>query len=231
MNKNILLCVILVLMCIGFGIGIGYFVLKPLEINSNIKNKVESEEEKFNIIKLSIDSCEDYDITFNGINLKIENNDEYKDDLICVIDKVIVNDKDITNFMVGDWIDSFAVLDKMVIIESGNTSSTLLTIYDANSNKLLYSLSPEKLSGYFVDSYKTENNKIIINGHLCGEQCGDKAYDFTCEEIKTEKYNIFPEAQFELEYKGNGILSDIRLIEKTSFEESNLYNKYYGDCK
>lgn len=61
-------------------------------------------------------------------------------------------------------------------------------------------LYPDTLEGYWVDSYKTENNKIIITGRECGLQCAN-----------TE--SGYPRATFEIEYNNNSFSSP-KLVEK-----------------
>lgn len=91
-------------------------------------------------------------------------------------------------------------------------------------------MSADKLNNYWVDSYKIVNNKILINAKSCGEQCGVDVYELFCENINENKSKIYPEVAYEITYK-NGSLSELKLVEKTSFENVELFNRYYGHCK
>ena len=56
------------------------------------------------------------------------------------------------------------------------------------------------LEGYKVDSYKTDNNKIIITGRECSLQCANTESEY-------------PRATFEIEYNNNSFSSP-KLVEK-----------------
>ena len=131
-------------------------------------------------------NCSNSETTFNGITVKLEqktNND------VCSVSNMSINGKDIKGD-ISMWVNSYEIYDNNVIILSGDTSGTLFTIYSLSSNQIIVKLAPNSLEGYWVSSYKTNNNKITIEGKECGEQCGN---------ISTGYKN----ATFEIEYSNN----------------------------
>ena len=141
--------------------------------------------------------CNDSQTNFNGISVKLEQKSE---DMMCDISSFTINGKDIKDDVLM-WVYSYEIYDNNVIILSGSTSGTLLTIYSLNHDSAIMKLSPDNLSGYWVKSYITNNRKIIINGEECGEQCGTSTG--------------YPKATFEMEYYNNSF-SFSKLVDRQS---------------
>ena len=158
--------------------------------NSDNQNKVIQTKLVDNL------DCNNSETTFNNITVKIE---QEKDDMMCSINSIMINDKDIKGD-VAIWIDSYEIYDNNVIILSKDTSGSLFTIYSLENNSSIIKLEPNTLNGYWVTSYTTNNNKITINGKECGAQCG----------METTGY---PNATFEIKYNNNSFTYP-KLIER-----------------
>lgn len=191
---------ILTVFCILFATG-------TISFNNNTTNNNQKNINDNNIVNGNniiqtklVDNlnCSNSETTFNEITVKVE---QKNNDGICSVNSVKVNDKDIKND-VSMWIDSYEIYDNNVIIFSGSTSGKLLTIYSLSSNSVVMKLEPNNLSGYWVASYTTNNNIIIINGKECGEQCGNKSTGYS-------------RATFEIEYSNN-TFSSPKLVDKLS---------------
>ena len=148
------------------------------------------------ISKLVTLNCEDSNETFNNITINIK---QKNDNGMCVLDSILINNKEIKN-NISTYVKSYEFYNDNIIIFNADTSSSLLTIYNS-TNETSKSYSSYNLSGYKVDSYYTKDNKIIINGKECGAQCGNP---------DTEYKN----AIFEIEYINN-TFTEPKLIEKT----------------
>lgn len=202
-NKIIILLlmviiVILGVLCILFATDTLTFNKKETNDNGEINTDVDNNKEKEIASKLvSIDNvkCNSSETTFNGVKVKLDlSKNEYDN---CVINDFTINNKKVKEK--GEWIDSYEIYDNNVIVMSYTTSSSLLSIYNEEGVSIMR-LSTDTLDGYFVDSYKTNNNKIIIEGRECGLQCGNEESDY-------------PTATFEIEYANNSF-SNPKLVQK-----------------
>lgn len=200
-NKNNRLIVVLLIIIIGILIALCVlFATGTTGFNNNNNTNNDNNNESPNINSQSIQTklvdnvyCNNSEITFNGINVKMEQDG----DDVCMLKSFKVNGKDIKNNL-AVWVDSYEIFDNNLIILSGGTSGSWLYIYNITNDSIIMKLEPETLNGYWVNSYKTENNKLIIDGRECGEQCGIES---TGKEI----------AEFEVEYL-NGNFSTPKLI-------------------
>ena len=71
---------------------------------------------------------------------------------------------------------SYEFFDNNVIVFSSDTSLPGLTIYNIDKNDAILNLVSFD-TRYYVNSYKTENNKILINGKSCAGQCSSDPVD------------------------------------------------------
>ena len=143
-------------------------------------------------------NCSNSETTFNGITVKVEQKTE---DMVCNASTLTINGVDIKEDN-GNNINSYEFFDKNVIIMSSTTSGSILTIYNVDSNSAILKFDTSNdLEGYFIKSYKTNNNVITLNAESCGAQCG--------------KENTEEKATFEIEYS-NGSFSNPKLISKTT---------------
>lgn len=158
--------VILGVLCILFATDTLTFNKKETNDNGEINTDVDNNKEKEIASKLvSIDNVKynSSETTFNGVKVKLDlSKNEYDN---CVINDFTINNKKVKEK--DEWIDSYEIYDNSVIVMSYTTSSSLLSIYNEEGVSVIR-LSTDTLDGYFVDSYKTNNNKIIIEGRECG---------------------------------------------------------------
>lgn len=207
-NNNIAVIVLLLViiailatLCVLFATDALTFNKKDDKKDNTIINDEKPSEEKENKISsklVSLDTlkCESSETTFNGITVKVElAKNEFGG---CGFKSFTINGKNIDSL--GEFVDSYEIYDNNVIILSGTTSSSAFTIYSLSTNDTIMRLYPDTLEGYWVDSYKTNNNKIIITGRECGLQCAN-----------TE--SGYPRATFEIEYNNNSFSSP-KLVEK-----------------
>ncbi len=205
--KNVLLAivVIIVIFVVGFFLGKGLFN-KVSSSNNNSSNEQVTDNNTDNNMNNSTEveentepsnslSCKNVNTTINGINIQIEEKDG---DGVCVISKFKINDKDIKDDL-NLWVDAYDVLDNNVIILSRDTSGSKLDIYSLASKSMVVKLTPEKLEGYWPESYTLDGSDIMISGSGCGEQCG---YD----ESSYKK-----EATFKMSYS-NGVFSSPKIV-------------------
>lgn len=139
--------------------------------NDNENNIKENNDTNNNVIQTKLvktPNCDNSSTTFNGITVNLKQNLE---DEVCVINSLTINGKDITDKLLV-WVESYEIYDNNVLILSSDTGGTTLLIYSVESSSVVLDLTPDNLSGYFVESYNTNNEVITINGYECKEQCG-----------------------------------------------------------
>lgn len=160
--------------------------------NNNITNENKNEITS----KLLTLDCENSNETFNNITINIK---QKNDNGMCVLDSILINNKEIKN-NIATYIKSYEFYNDNIIIFNADTSNKKITIYNT-TNESSKDYTTNNLSGYKVDSYYTKDNKIIINGKECGAQCGNPDTEYK-------------KAIFEIEYLNNAF-TEPKLIEKT----------------
>ena len=141
--------------------------------------------------------CKNSAETFNGISVNIEST---SNDGVCD-SKVTINSDDITNDTRKMYIESYEFYDNNVIVLSSNTNGLpMMTIYDAKNSKVALKLNIFD-TRYTIKSYKTENDKILIEGKSCAGQCSNDSPDA-----------VYPDQNYEIDYLGNGTFSEIRKV-------------------
>lgn len=206
-NNKIVITLLIVIIVLLAGLCI-LFATKAISLNTNkVNNKEqtnESRETNTNDYTNSIQTklvdnlnCSNSETTFNGITVKVEQKTE---DMVCNTSTLTINGVDVKEDN-GHNINSYEFFDKNVIIMSSTTSGTILTIYNINSKSTILKFDTLKsLEGYFIKSYKTNNNVITLNAESCGPQCGEESIE---------------KATFEIEYS-NETFSEPKLINKTT---------------
>lgn len=200
-NKGVialLIVIIVILLALVVLFATGTISFKSNELNNNQQTTENGQtntnngDEPIAIQTKLVDNllCNNSETTFNGITVKLEQEEE---DMMCTTNSIAINNKNIKSD-IQTYVKSYEIYDNNVIIFSGNTSGTLLSIYSLANNSTIMKLGPESLGGYKVISYYTDNNKIIINGEECGEQCGTGTTGYT-------------KATFEIEYLNNNFSS------------------------
>ena len=207
-NKGIIvlltiLVVVLAVLCVLFATGTISF--KSNDLNSNQQANEDSQINTNNDNATSaiqtklIDNirCQNSNETFNGISVNVEttNNDGVCDS------KVKINNDDITNDTRKMYIESYEFYDNNVIVLSSDTNGLpMMTIYDAKNSKIALKVNIFD-TRYTIKSYKTENDKILIEGKSCAGQCSNDSPDA-----------VFSDQNYEIDYLGNGTFSEIRKI-------------------
>ncbi len=203
-NNKIVIVLLIVIIILLAGICI-LFATETISIKTNTTNNDKQSNENTNDYNNSIQTklvdnlnCSNSETTFNGITVKVEQKTE---DMVCNASTLTINGLDVKKDN-GYDIESYEIFDKNVIIMSSTTSGTILTIYNVDSNSAILKFDTSNdLEGYFIKSYKTNNNIITLNTEGCGAQCG--------------KENTEEKATFEIEYS-NGTFSKPKLISKTA---------------
>ena len=123
---------------------------------------------------------------------------------------VKVNDKELIDKVNMGGIDSYTIFNKYVIFLSSNTSGSLLSIYNTETDSV-ESYDPKNLFGYGVGSYYVEDNKIVIMGRNQAQQYGmaDTGYK---------------NAEIEIAFS-NGAFSEPKIV-KESNKKAEYFNRY-----
>lgn len=141
--------------------------------------------------------CKNSTETFNGISVNVES---VSNDGVCD-SKVTINSDDITNDTSKMYIESYEFYDNNVIVLSSNTNGLpMMTIYDAKNSKVALKINIFD-TRYTIKSYKTENDKILIEGKSCAGQCSNDSPNA-----------VYPDQNYEIDYLGNGTFSEIRKV-------------------
>lgn len=202
-NKTVialLLVIIFILatLCILFATGTISFKNNTSNNNQNNNNNENINGNNTIPIKtVNADGCKNSEITFNGITIKLE---QENNDSMCTTKSFTINSKEAKEEFKGTWIDSYTIYDNNIIVLSGDTSGTQFAIYSLSNNSIIMNLTPETLEGYWAKSYTINNNKIVIDGKECGLQCSNEE-------------SGYPKATFEIEYSNNSF-STPKLVEK-----------------
>jgi len=191
-NKNglvtILVIIILVLAVLCALFATGTINFKPKEETIKYTPNIEQHdftdgEIKARLVRLSSNGIpQNSETTYNGITVKVEEKgSEYT---------LFINNKDVTNEVINMYISEYEIYDNNVIIYSGSTNNGKITIFHVQNGNVETVFNKSYIDGYKLDSFKTENNKIILTSVECGEQCGDNYTE-----------NRF--ASFEMEYQNS----------------------------
>ena len=191
--------VILTVLCVLFATNIISINDNKENNNQNDTNQENNNQENLNIpVKSVYDiDCENSETTYNGITVKLE---QENDDMMCSTKSFTINGKEIKDKLPTLWVTSYTIYDNNIIILSGDTSGTLLTIYSVSNDSVIMKLLPENLEGYWVKSYSINNNKILLEGKECGMQCGNNETGYS-------------KATFEIEYS-NKSFSNPKLVDR-----------------
>ena len=203
-NKNgviillVVIIAILAVLCVLFATGT--ISLKPNESNNNQQTNADSQTNGTAVIQTKlVDSirCQNSNTTFNGITVNIESTNN---EGVCN-SKVKINNDDITNDTRKMYIESYEFYDNNVIVLSSDTNGlTMMTIYDAKNSKIALKVNIFD-TRYIIKSYKTDNDKLLIEGKSCAGQCSNDSPGA-----------VFPDQNYEIDYLGNGTFSEIRKV-------------------
>lgn len=140
--------------------------------------------------------CNNSEEQFHSTNVLLS---QSYNDSVCTLSSMKINGKELKDFL-NLWVDSYEFYDNNIMILSGDTSGTKLVVYNLDSNTVIMNLEPSTLDGYWVKSYVTYNDKIVIIGQECGIPCGNNVTDLSM-------------AMFEIDYK-SGVFSKPKLVKK-----------------
>ena len=197
-----LLSIVLLVLCILFATETISFT-KKVDNSNKENNNITNNNEVVNIT----DSCKDYEETFNGITVKVNN--EKSEGKSCWTETLNINDEEYYNGFQENtaWITKFAIYDKYVISYVSHTGGSELNIYNTETKSFVKDeelTHDKKLNEYNVRDFAINDDNIIIIANHCGAQCGYKD-------------TVYQTAIFAMDYK-NGEFSEPKLLEKLQYK-------------
>ncbi len=227
-NNKKLKTIIVVLLILVIGL-FGFIIYdKVLSDNGSDDNLGQTKDDKSTIVTKRYDSlsCENFDVSLNGIDVKIVSDDN---DAVCNSTMYVNNEEiDIQNL----WISSIQIVDKMILMETGNTSSKTFQIYNTLKGDFEDILLPE---GSY-ESFGYNNNVISLKYKYSMQSSSPVYYDkfleqLSCEQLDSIKNDVFVEWVYQMEYYGDGKISNMNIAEKTKLSDSKIYQDLLDSCK
>ena len=112
---------------------------------------------------------------------------------------LLINGKDISTDVLTR-VYSYEIYENNVIVLSGNTGGKCITIFKIDGDNVETVYKEGIIENYRIKSYILDENKLLIEGTECGEQCGVESTEYAS-------------ASFEMEYT-NGKFTDPKLVNK-----------------